>query len=146
MDDTILIVALLLACLGFAAFFAYIIRKTKMGNSHEEESSPTSAPHLVEEPELEEKSRPAKKSTDHRTVDEIYAEANGMWICAYCETMNKYPFDWVSRKKPVSEPTVTPASAATGLRGDLLNRTKKNAVHSADTSNRLSCIACGKQQ
>lgn len=28
------------------------------------------------------------KVEEHKTLDEIYAEKNGMWVCEYCETFN----------------------------------------------------------
>lgn len=85
-------------------------------------------------------------AVDRVTIDQKYADARGMWICMYCETLNAYPPGRTVRRKTAEEPLVVPIEGKSGLRGDLLKKASTNRNHPADESDVLMCIACGKRQ
>lgn len=83
---------------------------------------------------------------DTVSIDQKYADTHGMWICTYCETMNKYPAGMTTRRKTVEEPKTLPIEGKSGLRGDLLNKANTSRAGSVGASDVLTCIACGKHQ
>lgn len=103
---------------------------------------------IPEEPvDAEDPSKPVSGvPVTSETLDQKYARAHNMWICMYCETMNLYP-KGVSPKADRFEPVRSiPETSPSELRGDLLNKASSNRRKSADTSDSLVCIACGKRQ
>ena len=73
---------------------------------------------------------------DSETVDAKYARYNHMWVCSYCETLNRcLPGDDLFA--PEKETVAAPQSM---LRGNLL---KKRTAEQANKG-LPECIACGK--
>lgn len=90
---------------------------------------------IRKEKELEEKR--AKEETPAicvESIDQLFAQANGKWVCRYCETINAYPD---------GETHYTSAASfnATGLRGRLIED-RRNVQKTAYPT----CIVCGKAQ
>lgn len=81
---------------------------------------------------------PYQVMLDSETVDAKYARYNHMWVCSYCETLNRcLPGD--NMFMPVQE---TAAVSQPALRGNLLKKRTAEQVNKGQPE----CIACGKQR
>lgn len=79
---------------------------------------------------------PHQEILDSETVDAKYARYNHMWVCSYCETLNRcLPGDSM-----FASPKETAAAPQPMLRGNLL---KKRTAEQANKG-LPECIACGK--
>lgn len=90
---------------------------------------------IDKEKELEEKR--TKEETPAicvESIDQLFAQANGKWVCRYCETINAYPDGGTHCTSAVS-------FNATGLRGRLIED-RRNVQKTAYPT----CIVCGKAQ
>lgn len=131
-----IVIAVIAAVVGCFVYIRYI----KNGRDKSEPGEAIS-------PMTDSRSEPPNDITfDNKTIDQQYADTHRMWICMYCETMNKYPAGMEPTRKTVEPPMPLSSEAKSGLRGDLLNRVNTSRSRSASTSDFLTCIACGKQQ
>lgn len=83
-----------------------------------------------------------KEYVEEETIDEKFARYNRMWVCAYCETLNRcLPGDVLlsERTMPAKETVAVPQGT---LRGNLLKRTAAGP----GSNPHPECIACGKRR
>lgn len=117
----------------------FLGKKNKEDKTAEAAGKPVAEPFFVSEKAWSEEESPAiscQEMLDTETVDAKFARYNNMWVCAYCETLNRcLPGDSVtmpSKKAPVAPQPM--------LRGNLL---KKRIAEQANKG-LPECIACGK--
>lgn len=107
-------------------------------------------PEIPSDPPLSPASDPTPPSTsepveDNISVDQKYADANRMWICKYCETINDYPAGMKRESSTAFPKEPLPVEGKSALRGDLLNKVNGARNSHPGTSGTLRCVACGKQ-
>ena len=138
MEVVYIAIAVIAAGIGFFVYNRYF-KESKDTPKISEGTAPTPKPEALSEhvPNI---------AIDTVSIDQKYADAHGMWICMYCETMNKYPSGMTARRKVIEEPKTVPIEGKSGLRGDLLNKANASRGGSVGESDVLICIACGKHQ
>lgn len=80
---------------------------------------------------------------DTETIDHEYARRNNMWVCAYCETLNRcLPGDNLVKEAMAS--VEAPVVSHSRLSGNLLKKRAMEEVSKAGKKGAPECIACGK--
>lgn len=120
------------------------VRDTGTGASTKPDSGTTTGTDLATDKTTDKTTAVTKPVIDRMPVDQKYAQAHGMWVCKYCETINKCPPGMTARKISVEGPKPASGEEKSRLRGDLLNKTAADCTKSAGTSDEPVCIACGK--
>ena len=136
----IIILALVVAFLMGLGWF--LGKKNKENRLDETADKPAGEPFFISENTWKEEpaavSVPHQVMVDSETVDAKYARYNHMWVCSYCETLNRcLPGD--NMFMPVQE---TAAVSQPALRGNLLKKRTAEQVNKGQPE----CIACGKQR
>lgn len=134
----IIILALVVAFLMGLGWF--LGKKNKENSVDETADKPAGEPFFISGKTWQEESAalpiPHQEMLDSETVDAKFARYNHMWVCSYCETLNRcLPGD--SMFMPVQETVAAPQPM---LRGNLL---KKRTAEQANKG-LPECIACGK--
>lgn len=117
----------------------FLGKKNKENKSAEAASKPVAQSFFVSEKTWGEEASASvshQEFLDTETVDAKYARYNHMWVCAYCETLNRcLPGD--SMTMPATEVAAAPQPM---LRGNLLKKRTAEQVNKGLPE----CIACGK--
>lgn len=150
-SDAAIVISVILL-LVFFLVMGYIMFQKNGGNEEPAEDSATvHASPAGKETASKENLRPEKETApvtgrketvDAETIDEKFARYNRMWVCAYCETLNRcLPGDILlsERAMPAKEASAAPQAA---LRGNLLKKT----AAAPGGNQQPECIACGKRR
>lgn len=81
----------IIAVVGIAIIWTVFYYRNKAEQKKTEELEKTEAPSLkVNIPEMKEvpPSAPKPNRVDQVSLDALYADEHGMWVCARCETLN----------------------------------------------------------
>lgn len=117
----------------------FLGKRSKENREAEAADKPAAEPFFVSEKAWSEQESPVvshQEFLDTETVDAKFARYNHMWVCSYCETLNRcLPGDSVTI--PSKEAAAAPQPM---LRGNLLKKRTAEQVNKGLPE----CIACGK--
>lgn len=145
----IVLVALLVA---FFLGIGWIAVRKGGESTIEEDTTKTVVTPVVKPPVVPERSWKEKETTesiahkeivDAESIDKKYARYNNMWVCAYCETLNRcLPGDDLVKEAVAS--VEAPVVSHSKLSGNLLKKRAMEEVSKAGKKGAPECIACGK--